>query len=240
MSSKARGGHPTIDVALILARKWCAGHVVGEAPALAHAVKVAATLRRHVPDADPQLVAAVLLHDSPEFAPPGVDLDAVLAELGPQVPRIVRALHAEHAGLDPAGGVPFDPADRWVWCASAADKIVALLSMLRRAAKSGDAAAFWARRSAFIDALPYFWAFYEAARLRLPQGMAAELGQLIAVAWQAPPGLVVKVGHGPGVRVWWAPWRHRCRCRALRWPCPDGMVHITLEPAYWLGMPGRA
>lgn len=199
MDSTALSRHPTIQAALALARRWCVGRIIDDAPALAHAVKVAAKLREHVPEPDPQLVAAVLLHDGPEFAPPNVDLDAVLAELGPQVRQVVRALEAEHASLGSSGRVPFAPEDRWVWWASAADKIVALSSMLRRAAKSGGPA-FWAKRTAFIDALPYLLAFSEAAEPHLPQTMAAELSQLVAVAWQAPPAMVVKGGHGQAAR----------------------------------------
>jgi hypothetical protein len=228
-------GHPVVEEALRLARAWCAGHIIDDAPALAHAVKVATTLCRHLPDADPQLVAAVLLHDSPEFAPPEVELDAVLATLGPQVKRIVRALEAEHEAINSPSGPPIDTDDTWVWCASAADKIVALTSLLSRAATSGDAATFLSKRDAFITALPYLWSFHQAAKPYLPETMAAELGQLVAVALQAPPGEVVKVGHGPAARVWWMPWRRRCRCSARRWPCPDGVVRRTPDPPYWLG-----
>jgi len=28
--------------------------------------------------------------------------------------------------------------------------------------------------------------------------------------------------HHP-VRVWWAPWRHRCQCGCSWYPCPDGV-----------------
>lgn len=132
--------HPTVDTALALARTWCVGHVIDDAPALGHAIRVALTLDRHVPDAHPELVAAVLLHDSPEFAPHSVNLDELLtARLGPAVSRVVRALEAEHIGLDTIpGGPPIPIGDPWVLHASAADKIVALTSMLRRAATASD------------------------------------------------------------------------------------------------------
>lgn len=101
MSVLTKPRHPTVDTALALARTWCAGHVIDDAPALGHAIRVALTLDRHVPDAHPELVAAVLLHDSPEFAPAGLTLDELLtARLGPAVTRVVRALEAEHIGLD--------------------------------------------------------------------------------------------------------------------------------------------
>jgi hypothetical protein len=53
MNSTALSRHPTIHAALALARRWCVGRIIDDAPALAHAVKVAATLHRHVPDPDP-------------------------------------------------------------------------------------------------------------------------------------------------------------------------------------------
>ena len=70
--------HPLIDNALADARRWCAGQVIDDRPALAHAARVAVTLGEHVTDPAPELIAAALLHDSPEFAPAGIDLDAVL------------------------------------------------------------------------------------------------------------------------------------------------------------------
>src|SRR5690348_4959264 len=90
--------HPMVDDALALAQRWCAGHVIDGAPAFAHAVKVVRTLERHLPGPDPELVAAILLHDAPYFAPSDIDLDAELASrFGVVTARTVRALEAEHA-----------------------------------------------------------------------------------------------------------------------------------------------
>jgi (p)ppGpp synthase/HD superfamily hydrolase len=91
--------HPLIDRALADARRWCAGQVIDDRPALTHAARVAVTLGEHVAHPAPELIAAALLHDSPEFAPAGIDLDAALGHrYGREVVRIVRALEAEHHG----------------------------------------------------------------------------------------------------------------------------------------------
>lgn len=59
--------HPLVATVLGLAGQW-AGHLSDAVPALTHAMRVAATLGRHLPSAP--LVAAVLIDDSPEFVPP--------------------------------------------------------------------------------------------------------------------------------------------------------------------------
>ncbi len=181
MSVLTRPRHPLVDTALNLARTWCTGHVIDDAPALGHAIRVTLTLGRHLPAAPPELIAAALLHDSPEFAA-GVDLDEVLtSRLGPAVTWVVRAPEAEHAALDTVpGGPPIPVNDPWVLHASAADKIVALTSMLRRAAAAGDPTAFWALRRAFRDLVPYFRAFHRLATPHLPASMAADLDLIVA------------------------------------------------------------
>lgn len=181
MSVLTRPRHPTVDTALALARTWCAGHVIDDAPALGHAIRVALTLDRHLPDAPPELIAAALLHDSPEFAPPDLDLDELLtARLGSAVTQIVRALEAEHLGLDTIpGGPPIPIADPLVLHVSTADKIVALTSMLCRATTAPDPAAFWRRRATFRALVPYFRAFHTAAAPHLPTDMAADLDLIV-------------------------------------------------------------
>lgn len=164
-----------IDQALIDARRWCAGQVIDDRPALEHAVKVAVVLGEHVTDPDPELVAAVLLHDSPEFAPTDLDLDAVLAQrYGSAVVRIVRALEAEHQALDTDHPV-ITVDDLPVLLASTADKIVALTSLTRRAEKSGDAAGFLAARPVLLGLLEHFAAFADAGVGRVPASMTRQL-----------------------------------------------------------------
>lgn len=181
MSVLTRPRHPTVDIALELARTWCAGHLIDDAPALGHAIRVVLILDRHLPGPPAELVAAALLHDSPEFAPADVDLDGLLTvRLGPAVTRVVRALEAEHVGLDTiCGGPPIPIDDPWVLYASAADKIVALTSMLRRATAAPDLAAFWARRGAFRALVPYFRTFHRIAAPHLPVTMAADLDLIV-------------------------------------------------------------
>jgi (p)ppGpp synthase/HD superfamily hydrolase len=186
MTVLTRPRHPVVAGALNLAHAWCAGHLIDGAPALGHAVKVALTLGRHISDPAPELVAAVLLHDSPEFAPPEVDLDTVLAaRFGAPVARIVRALEREHLALDQRAISDVAMQDLWVLYVSTADKIVSLESILRRAARAPDAAAYWDTRPTFVARVPYFAAFHATAARHLPPGMSSELGRLVARAEQA-------------------------------------------------------
>jgi len=175
--------HPLVADALNLARRWCAGHAIDGSPALVHAVRVALTLDRHVPTAPPELVAAVLLHDAPEFAPPDVDLDATLtARMGHPVVRVVRAIEAEHWALAERLPPAIRTDDPWTLLASTADKIVSLTSILRRATAAADPQAYWRIRQPFLHRLPYFHAFHHAAACHLPLTMAEDLQQLIARA----------------------------------------------------------
>jgi hypothetical protein len=183
VSVLTRPRHPIVADALTLAREWCAGHVIDNAPALAHAVRVAVVLGRHVPEVAPDLVAAVLLHDSPEFAPPDIDLDALLtARLSPAVTTVVRALERQHVALD-HGAVPdLTAVDQWTVRASAADKIVSLGSILGRADRTADPAAYWIHRTAFLSRVGYFRAFHTTAGPLLPDRMGADLDRLVDLA----------------------------------------------------------
>jgi hypothetical protein len=186
MTLLSRPRHPMVDEALDLARDWCAGHIIDSAPALGHAVKVALTLGRHVPDPAPELVAAVLLHDAPEYAPKEIDLDILLiARFGLRTARIVRELEREHITLDQRPVPEVTTADRWTLWASAADKIVSLQSILRRAARAPDPAAYWRARRACVAQVPYFAAFHTAAAPHLPPGMSGELARLVVRAEHA-------------------------------------------------------
>jgi hypothetical protein len=63
--------------------------------------------------------------------------------------------------------------------ASTADKIVALGSLSRRAAKTGDPVGFFAARPVLLGLLPYFQAFATAAAGRVPPSMTRHLGLVL-------------------------------------------------------------
>lgn len=175
--------HPTIEAALDLAREWCEGHIIDGAPALAHAAKVTTKLAQYVPSADPRLLAAALLHDSPFFAPDDLDLDATLtARLGAEVTRVVRAMQRNHEAMAEGLVSEIPTTDRSVLLASTADKIVSLSSILGRAFAAEDRVAFWSTRRAFLDLVPYFGVFHTRATPHLPDRMASELGKLVNIA----------------------------------------------------------
>lgn len=190
MTVLTRPRHPAIATALELAKTWCAGQIIDGAPALGHAVKVALVLDRHLRNPPPELVAAVLLHDAPYFAPlPPINLDGLLTNrLGPEVTRVVRALEREHTALATQPVPTVDTSDRWTVWASAADKIVALGSILRRAGRADDPAGYWSRRQAFVDRVPYLRAFHTDTVDLLPGGTAGELGRLVSAAERATTG----------------------------------------------------
>src|SRR5262249_24386406 len=111
------------------------------------------TLERHVHDPAPELVAAALLHDISRHGPTDVDVDAVLTvRFTGRVARIVRALHRELDASGPSAPPALNLNDegRWTLQVSAADKMVALGSVLRRAANALDPAAYWEARAAFV------------------------------------------------------------------------------------------
>jgi len=190
--------HPLIRRALADARTWCTGQVIDERPALVHAVRVAVTLARHLPDVSPELIAAALLHDAPEFAPPELDLDAILtSRYGPHVHRIIRALQVEHHALDQPDP-PITTDDQPVLLASTADKIVAITSVLRRARASGDPDAFFTARPALLRLLPHFRRFHHAAAGSVPATMTAQLGQVLDLLDQATTTARTRTDQEPG------------------------------------------
>lgn len=175
--------HPVTAAALQLARKWCEGQVIDGAPALRHAVQVARKLTEHLPDAPPELLAAVLLHDSPYFTPDPDGLDTVLTEhVGPRATEIVRNLEHEHEAMAEGPTPAITEENMLTVYASAADKIVSLTSILDRAAAADDPDAYWRTRRAFVTRIPYFRAFHQKAISHLPVSMAGELGALVARA----------------------------------------------------------
>lgn len=169
---------PLIEQALADARAWTAGRVIDDRPALVHAVRVAVTLGDHVPDPAPTLVAACLLHDAPEFAPPDIALDAVISQrYGAETLRIIRALEVEHHALDTDPII--DVTDQQTLLASTADKIVAIGSLLRRSAASGDRHAFFTARPVLVRLLPHFDAFTDAGAGLVPDTMTARLRRVL-------------------------------------------------------------
>jgi hypothetical protein len=184
--------HYLVDQALRDARAWCSGHTIDAQPAIAHAARVAVVLGHHEAGVAPALVAAALLHDSPEFAPPTLDLDDYLHRYyGPRLVRVVRGLQADHDDLD-AEQPPTTVDDQDVVLLSTVDKVVALGSALRRARRCGDVAGFFAARQPLVRLLPHFRACRAAAQGRVPATLTAALGivlddleHLIASAVQA-------------------------------------------------------
>jgi (p)ppGpp synthase/HD superfamily hydrolase len=173
--------HSLIEHALRDAQRWYAGWIIDDRPALAHAARVAVTLGKHVISPEPNVVAAALLHDAPEFAPRGLDLNAVLAQrYGAEMVRIVRALEAEHHALD-KGKPIITVDDQPVLLASTADKIVALTSLSRRAMLSGNSVQFFAARPALLGLLPHFWEFLNAGIGRVPPSMTTHLGRTLSM-----------------------------------------------------------
>jgi hypothetical protein len=174
---------PLIDTAIAISRDWCKGHIIDGAPAFGHALKVARKVGEHLPSASPDLLAAVILHDAPYFAPASVNLDRTLTEkLSPSVLQIVRAIEAEHEALGHSTNPSVEALDPDVMIASAADKVVSIAAITLRGRRSDDPLAFWNHRLAFIDRVPYFQAFAGAAEPHLPAPLARELATVITIS----------------------------------------------------------
>ncbi|GGJ92279.1 hypothetical protein GCM10010123_22630 [Pilimelia anulata] len=173
---------PLIRTAAELSREWCAGHVIDGAPAYRHAAAVALKLEQHM-NASDELVAAALLHDAPCLAPVDVDLDAVLTRrFGAEVTRIVRALETEHIRMEAATTPAPLCGDLPVLHASAADKIISVGGVVRRALAADHKPTYWATRKAFVRRIPYFRAFGAMAAAHLPSRMARELHHVVSRA----------------------------------------------------------
>ncbi|WP_250009725.1 metal-dependent phosphohydrolase [Actinoplanes sp. M2I2] len=181
--------HPIVQSALDDARTWCASEIIDDRPALAHAVKVAVTIGAHIPDPGTDLIAAALLHDSPDLAPNTLDLDELLTtRYGPTVRRIVRVMHNEHRSLD-TDHPQIVVDDHQVLLASTADRIVALSSLMSRARKSGDITGFFTRRRPLLLLLPYFHQCHAAGAGRVPDTMSAALATALTRLDDATTGI---------------------------------------------------
>ena len=183
MSANSLPRAPVIESALELARIWCSGHMIDGAPALGHAIKVARKVYEHLPSAPLDLLAAVIVHDSPYFAPADIDLDAVLTNaLSRRAAQIVRAIEAEHEALDRNDSVAVDTRDREALIASAADKVISISSVVGRGRRASDPDAYWRERSAFTSRVPYFQHFAAISTAYLPCELAVELTAVVAFA----------------------------------------------------------
>ncbi len=173
-----------------LAREFCTGKTIDDAPAIAHALKVTHKLSEHVPGIDPQLAAATILHDSPELAPKDIDLDGILlTRFGDMTLRVVRSLEREHHHLDHLEEEALDDIiaeqaerDRDTLYASTADKIVSFRSLLQRARRSGDPDAFFGRRRGLAVRIPSFRRYADVAQDYIPPDMAIELNGYVTRA----------------------------------------------------------
>jgi hypothetical protein len=172
--------HPLIDNALSDAQRLCAGRIIDDRPALTHAARVAVMIGNHHPLAPPEVIAAALLHDAPEFAPPDVDLDQFLtARYGAEVTRLVRGMQAEHDALDRETPYIPDSGDELLVLLSTSDKAVALTSLLRRARLSGDVTEFFAGRRPLLSLLDHFRACQLAAAGVVPGSLTVTLGSIL-------------------------------------------------------------
>ncbi|MCT9107586.1 hypothetical protein [Streptomyces mirabilis] len=131
--------------------------------ALGHAINVANTLGRYVPDAPPQVVAACLLHAIPQW--PMVDEavhELVEAECGVEARWLVEAMRAEEAVLaHPSEGAVQGQLRRlrtipWLAHATLAFKIVTLQYTVAHAAhRRWDAAQAWPPPASHDERPPY-------------------------------------------------------------------------------------
>ncbi len=173
--------HPLIDQALADARRWCAGRIIDQRPAVGHAVMVALVTAEHQPAVTPTQIVASLLHDAPEFAPADLDLDAYLtATYGADVTRVIRAVEQEHQDLE-HDDPPIRTDDPAVVLLSTADKIVAMRSMVARSRRSPHATVFFLDRRAFLRLIPYFHAWACTVRGLVPDSMANELDRVMRI-----------------------------------------------------------
>jgi hypothetical protein len=101
--------------------------------------------------------------------------------LNAEVTRIVRAIEAEHRARDDDPIPQVSTADPDALVASAADKVVSIAAILKRGAVARMPATFWVTRQPFIERVPYFEAFADQAEPFLPDSLATELTQIVAL-----------------------------------------------------------
>ena len=182
--------HPLVEHSLTTAQQWCSGRVIDDRPALAHAARVAVTIGQHQPAPVPEIIAAALLHDAPEFAPSELDLGRFLTETyGNEVHRLIRGMQTEHDALDRERPILPDATDAPLVLLSTADKIVALTSLLRRAHLSGNVTSFFAARRPLLDLLDHFHACKRATVGAVPDSMSTAFAAILESMNNATNGL---------------------------------------------------
>ncbi len=147
-----------------------------------------------MPDMPSDLLAAVLLHDVPDYARDDVVDAEVGSWCGTNTLIVLWMIHGEHTAMDlyrtdPAAAVRrLDRLPAGVVAALTADKIVSVRHVLAGALAAADLRGYWESRGAFLALVPYFRAFRAATADRVPAGLASELDELVAAAELARQG----------------------------------------------------
>ncbi|WP_157546759.1 hypothetical protein [Hamadaea tsunoensis] len=180
MGHLTRPRHPIVDRALNLSRRYCDGQIIDDAPAFTHACRVAVALGTHDPASTPEMIAAALLHDTPEFAHPDTNLSVALAYgVADGVAPLVLAVHDEHQAMT-SGTAPRVPSDGAVTRIMAADKVIAFRALVRRASRSPDPVHFWSHREGLRKLMPWFAEWSALAAPGLPPSLRGQLTQSYA------------------------------------------------------------
>jgi hypothetical protein len=100
-------------------------------------------------------------------------------------------MQGEHDALDREQPIMLDASDASLLLLSAADKVVALTSLMRRARLSGNVTDFFTRRRPLLDLLNHFRACQQAAAGAVPEGLRIALGDALDTLDIATSGLRV-------------------------------------------------
>ncbi|MCK9930011.1 hypothetical protein MXD62_23065 [Frankia sp. Mgl5] len=151
----------------------------------AHAVRVALTVGRHVPDAAPALIAAVLLREAPGYVDIDVVSERVAVRCGVDTLIALWLLHGEETIADlfrhdlDAAACRLTALRSDIAAVLAADMTVRIDAILSGARQARNARVYWAQRRGFLLTVPYLRALLAATSDRLPEGLAGELDRLI-------------------------------------------------------------
>ncbi|MET9083159.1 hypothetical protein ABZX77_14895 [Streptomyces sp. NPDC004237] len=155
--------------------------------ALGHAINVANTLGRYLPDAPPQVVAACLLHAIPQWPMTGEPAhEFVEAQCGVEARLLLEALRAEHHAMALPSQRAVDGHLRllrtmpWLAHSALSFKIVSLQYATAYSAQGRpDAAAAWKGRVAGGSQLPYLRQLRALAAELVPAVMADDFARLL-------------------------------------------------------------